>query len=382
MTGKAKGNCCLNHWLAARTHQKGMLVTLTGEMSAEFEAALKDAFRTRIDLRRMLSHQLERNFDKYAGTGGLDNSVFELVDAADAGGWTDDLLVGALRQNPGNHSLQSFYKRYHIALMAPSASRLQSMIKPKVSGFDLNLWVQWLISTGRQVCLIRVPTEPIPRFGTGFLIGPGVVMTAYHVLKDMFRDSTVAPETVTFTFDYATLPDGIRINQGVTYTLRGSIDDWCLFAAEGSRFDKADETNHVPSHGDLDIAIVQLNEYAELRSRGWISLESANLDPRPNDPLMMIHHPATSPLIFTMDSDSVAGTNSNGTRIQYRINTRGGSSGAPCFSFDQALVAVHQKGDEIQQQANQGVSAAAILKSLRDQKIRFPDLRVHRWVAR
>jgi Effector-associated domain 1/Trypsin-like peptidase domain len=351
-------------------------MALTGDMADKLAAALRDAFRTRVDLARMLWYKVGRNLDDYAGTGGLNSGVFELIRDADAYGWLAELLDGAIRQNPRNPPLNEFYEQYHIALSAPARSQLQSIIKPKVPSFDFEPWVAWLIQTGRQVCLIRIQTRPIPKSGTGFLIGPNVVMTAYHVLKETVADAEspvprIGPEAVSFTFDYVVLSDGLTINQGVSYKLSGSIRDWLLFASPGSRFDEnIDEGGQLPSQNELDCVIVKLDGQFE-QSRGWIPLDVADLDLRPHDPLMILHHPAKSPLRFAIDSDSVTGVNENGTRVQYRLNTVGGSSGAPCFDSGQTLVAIHQRGDEVQQKANQGVPVATISANLKAAGLNF-----------
>jgi V8-like Glu-specific endopeptidase len=65
----------------------------------------------------------------------------------------------------------------------------------------------------------------------------------------------------------------------------------------------------------------------------------------------------------------VIGANGNGTRMQYRVNTEGGSSGAPCFNTEWQLVALHHSGDpnfEVDHKPtyNEGIPVGAILKLL------------------
>ena len=61
--------------------------------------------------------------------------------------------------------------------------------------------------------------------------------------------------------------------------------------------------------------------------------------------------------------------NANRTRLTYKVNTEGGSSGAPCFSTDWELLALHHSGDpnfdlDHKPQYNEGIPLEAILNLL------------------
>ena len=68
---------------------------------------------------------------------------------------------------------------------------------------------------------------------------------------------------------------------------------------------------------------------------------------------------------LALDLQAVIKVNGNGTRVQYRTNTLGGSSGAPCFNKDWELVAMHHSGDPNfaplhHPEFNEGIPLAAI----------------------
>ena len=58
-----------------------------------------------------------------------------------------------------------------------------------------------------------------------------------------------------------------------------------------------------------------------------------------------VQHPAGDPVQLAIEMDGVIAINENGTRVRYRTNTLGGSSGSPCFDLDLDLVALHHAGD-------------------------------------
>jgi hypothetical protein len=76
--------------------------------------AIIDAYPSEAALRQMLQHRLGKNLAVIAGPGNLRNVVFELIQAANAGGWIRDLVVGARASNPGNSSLASVARDWGI----------------------------------------------------------------------------------------------------------------------------------------------------------------------------------------------------------------------------------------------------------------------------
>ena len=69
----------------------------------------------------------------------------------------------------------------------------------------------------------------------------------------------------------------------------------------------------------------------------------------------------------------VIGLNENGTRLKYKVNTEGGSSGAPCFNTTLDLLALHHSGDPNfdpahKPQYNEGIPIDAIVKLLTERR--------------
>lgn len=82
--------------------------TLSGSELRLLRDALLDAFRSRRDLDMMLSDQLHVHLDHITGQGSLASAVFDLIQDAQAKGYTGDLVAAAKRTNPGNPKLRAF----------------------------------------------------------------------------------------------------------------------------------------------------------------------------------------------------------------------------------------------------------------------------------
>ena len=54
--------------------------------------------------------------------------------------------------------------------------------------------------------------------GAGFLVGPDVLITNYHVIKDVIRQPGLAARVV-LRFDYEKVPNGATLNPGTEFHL-------------------------------------------------------------------------------------------------------------------------------------------------------------------
>jgi len=73
----------------------------------QIREALLSAFPKRQNLEMMVFDQLKENLSAIAGDSNLEHTVFELVRWAEARGRLEELVIGALIQNPGNDQLRS-----------------------------------------------------------------------------------------------------------------------------------------------------------------------------------------------------------------------------------------------------------------------------------
>jgi hypothetical protein len=235
--------------------------------------------------------------------------------------------------------------------MAPG---LQRNIRPYLAKLDIRVWASRLEQTERRVCRVELEGNAL---GTGFLVGPDTVLTNWHVAE--IANTAGKLDQLGCRFDYQVLPDG-RVEPGQLVQLQpgGCIDSSPYSAAEKTA--RPDEP--LPGPAELDYALLRLatrigDQQVAGAPRGWIALPKAVL-PLPADaPILIVQHPEGAPMKLAMDTQAVIGLNGNGTRIRYRTNTEGGSSGSPAFSMDWDLVALHHYGDPQWQHPlfNQGV---------------------------
>jgi V8-like Glu-specific endopeptidase len=93
-----------------------------------------------------------------------------------------------------------------------------------------------------------------------------------------------------------------------------------------------------------------------------------------------LQHPSGEPMKLSIDDDGVMSANAGQTRLRYRNNTEGGSSGSPCFTFKWELAALHHSGDPNFDPAhkptyNQGIPLTAIMNLLNERNVlaKLPD---------
>ena len=320
---------------------------LKGAQLERLSEALRRAFPVQ-RLREMMTFKLDKRLDDYALGGDYKEIVFELIMAAEAEGWTAELIQGARESNPGNSALQAIAQ--DVALAA-ATSTLERTIRTRNPYLDVEIFRTRLGQIETQVCRIEIPTARGTVFGTGFLLGPDVVMTNHHVMNAVISGKAT-PGMVIFRFDYKRVSDAV-VTEGAIYRLAA---DWHIDSSPPSDVDsKREPKPGVPKPDELDYALVRL-EGAPGSSpagqkpdpkdppRGWIEVDNATTA-EPSTPLFIMQHPDAAPLKLAVDMSGVIGLNANATRLKYTVNTEGGSSGSPCFNADWKLVALHHSGD-------------------------------------
>ncbi|HEY5852791.1 MAG TPA: hypothetical protein VIW24_01765 [Aldersonia sp.] len=104
--------------------------------------------------------------------------------------------------------------------------------------------------------------------------------------------------------------------------------------------------------------------------RGWIDLGEAAPALEPGTGLVIVQHLSAGPLRLGHDAAAVLGLSGDGARVYYDLPTEPGSSGAPCFTPDLTLAAIHVGPASVDRHAPRGagvgVLASAVLRDLRE----------------
>jgi hypothetical protein len=246
----------------------------------------------------------------------------------------------------------------------------------------------------RTVCAIGLGVGVNRLMGTGFLIGPDLVMTNFHVVGDYVgkeADGTLIVEadgTIRTTatgdniycfFDYLAAPapqvppNGAGAGVHASVLVKAAQNGWLLRARD--RLANEGTPPYATAEqalGKYDYAIIKLErEIGNVPSRksggaprGWLNLASGVDYAMNGTRIVVLQHPQGSHQLF--DIGEFSAFDPSKTRIWYTVNTDYGSSGGAAIDKLGRLYALHNASVKGQQQlVNQGVRIDMILDDLR-----------------
>lgn len=358
---------------------------LTGEQFEQFHAAIINAFVSYSDLKPPVKYVLGVNLNTIATeVAPLNRQVYQLIEWAEANGKVSE-LIRALRRpsptgNPGNPQLKAFAEAYlgpdnneldrvvdDIIARNPGAAGwrdqlrtvadalggkpksldelLEKLVRRNPSVFsDPAAWRQAMVRAESAVCRIESP-EGVP-VGTGFLVGPDLVLTNQHVREQADFDRRRADARFRF---------GYRVREDQTTdggTLHRLADPWYVHHSVVEKLDYA-LVRLAAKAGDEPIG-----SYENAPARAWLSAGADQ--PLVHQSLYVIQHPKGDTLKV---AEGTLRVNANGW-LDYDVNTERGSSGSPVLDNRWQLVGLHSRegaGD-----VNRGVSMMAIRADLPD----------------
>jgi hypothetical protein len=316
------------------------------------------------ELSELALRYLNVDFDNEIDGGRYNKRALDFVKYTERRNITCDFIRAAFTERPRVPEWQEWDKRCNAgpavtaqqggelvagageATRRPAFAALEGLVRPRLRIMNMERWREREANVSGQVC--RIDIGPTPK-GTGFLVGPDLVLTNYHVLTSVIAGQDPAGG-VQCVFDFKRLSDG-TVNQGRAVKLAG---DWLVDKAPPSPAESEDRPDdRLPTPNELDFALIRLVEpvgnapvaTAGAGPRGWVKLPGLQ-PPLPNGaPIIIVQHPNSEPISLALDTNAVLGLNANGTRVRYATNTENGSSGSPCFDFDWSLVALHHMGD-------------------------------------
>lgn len=190
---------------------------------------------------------------------------------------------------------------------------------------DVRPWLARLSARARMVCSIAAPHHTLR--GTGFLVGPDLVLTCFHVIREAFESPALAGD-LEITFDREARADSTGHDTGVTYPL--VENGWLGSHSEEDEFDFA-------------VLMIEGRPGDDRRGgavRGWINLGDADTG-QDNDFVASIHHPDDARLLVSFGSIAAAATDDAKTHLSHTARSFSGSSGSPILSFFGKLVGMH-----------------------------------------
>ncbi|WP_238009465.1 effector-associated domain EAD1-containing protein [Dactylosporangium sp. AC04546] len=356
-----------------------------GRQLRQLAEALLSAYPSRSDLEQVLFFDLELQLSSLVGNVGMREVIFAVITAGEAQGWLPQFIDGVLADRGRNPLIRQWAvdtgwaPAAGAAAQTPAeprtftveeldqpagASSLERTIRRHAPELDPAAWRSRLAAAEALVCRIDVETSTGARpLGTGFLIGPDLCLTAYHVVEDVHSGRTL-PGSLRLRFGYR------PASTGVVFELE---PDWLVAWSPPSAVDDdASPGDQLPGEHELDFAVLRVagapgkQPAASGAPRGWV--EAVRLDAiAPYDELVLLHHPNAAAL--TLAFGALLDVNGNGTRLRHTVNTAPGSSGSPCFDISMALVAMHHGSDPDTSKLhlpthNRAVPIAAIRRAL------------------
>ena len=352
---------------------------LEPQIHNQLSAALQDAFRDHEEFGTVL-RKLGTNISQIASPNLKLHSVIDkTIEEMESEDRIHELLVFARETNPNNILLSEFTTRFLPISSLISDIQIRTVV-PKTN-VDPASWRQKLEMIERQVCHIEIRLQNDPKKsigGTGFLVGPDLVLTNYHVVECLFNGEKenvqlqdwAKPEDVIIRFDYMLLPGERFIRKGLECSLKKG--EWHTDWSPYSQADKLPEYPKHPTEDEMDYVFLKLDrEVGNEPSynipgappRCWIELPQKSISYEQNQPIIIIHYPKGSCLKMAHGKNNrFIRLNENKTRMVYEASTEPGSSGAPCFDIYLNLIGVHRAGsDYLPSDHKEGIPISALV---------------------
>jgi hypothetical protein len=360
---------------------------MTGDQKSKLVDLIMDSFTPPV-FDQFLDFRLNKKRYRYAGENDTyPTTIYNVLGGAYNEVWEDELLDALASERSKRTALVNLVASIKLENKLLYAD--EPVKKLDVSGLEalvgnvpnlfIDVFVAGLMANKRCVCRVQsVKSNGNPMFGTGFLIGPDLVLTNYHVVEHAIKNPDWLTRIVC-RFDYEIMANK-TLNPGMDVRLAPepilAYSPYCEFDVTGA----ADINVNWPED-KLDYALVRLESEVGNKSFG-IGAENATVSNdnkrdwiKPGKETMaalekgghiiIIQHPNREPVQVGIGFEKLLGCDKKGLRVRYGLTTLGGSSGSPCFNKDFEWVALHNMGDpEWIPQYNQGIPANRIVQDL------------------
>ncbi len=338
--------------------------SLIGAQKKAVIAAIVSAF-TEAELEALLATDLDVKLANLAAAAPWSIMAFKVVEASQRDGFTGSLVEAICAAKPRNPLIRDLPNTLRLVVPtgAPAlkSGGLEKLLREKSRIVGFEKWLSGLTAIQGSVCRVEGLS-----MGTGFLIGPDLILTNYHVVEAEIKAPAQAANIVC-RFDFSTL-NGVE-KPGSPVKLAAH---WLVASAPYAQADIS-ASNAAPSDDELDFAVLRLAEVVGAAApaggkRNCIALSRAAPKPAPQDVVFIVQHPKGAPL--SMASGTVSQLAQGGRRMRYDADTESGSSGSPVFDADLALVALHHAGDPAwSAKYNEGIPAGLIADNLLKQGV-------------
>ncbi len=285
----------------------------------------------------------------------FETRLYEVIQQAEMNGWLFDLVAAAHERRPTSAPITAVAERVGLTAIGvrldnPSGVSLEALVQKNAKSINPVLLRERLAALEGQVCFVDIP---INRGGTGFLVGPDLVITNQHVIKPLI-DGDVRWQDVMVRFDYKRAIDGTELDRRKQTEVGLVGAGWCVDSRPPSKLDGHPELGDA-GPDETDCAIIRLADPIgdqpvggdtpdpKATPRGFIRVDLTPPAVAAGNQVFLLQHPLGEPLQLAIGA--VQAFNGAGTRMRHDANSQRGSSGSPVFDADLQLVALHHARD-------------------------------------
>jgi Trypsin-like peptidase domain/Effector-associated domain 1 len=322
---------------------------LSPEQLEQINDAIVDGFDLG-ELTRMLRFKWGLVLANYINTKqGNYDIVSDLIAWTERRGKTRELVALAYAENSGNLAVQQVARSLGLTLLEvrqkydttkalSGRPSLEAMVARHSRFINYDKFLTRFQSLGARVCRIETPYK----LGTGFLVGPNLVLTNFHVIESVTTLAQAAHSVC--QFDYHTADDDGASRSKVSVHFDR---EWLVAKSPYSISDVRGVGE--PAMEELDYALIRLaDEVGSVQvsadnTRGWFDLNAERPLLAIRDFVVIPQHPKGRALEVAWGA--VLEFNPSSTRVRYDTSTEVGSSGSPCLTVDLDLFALHHSTD-------------------------------------
>lgn len=316
----------------------GTNLELGESQKAQLINIIVESFSSPSRLADFLHHRLNQNLDTISTSNNFSQIAADLISLAETNGWLAAFIAKAREAHPFNVGLTETANEVGFSTLLSneriitSAQKWFNATPSNAAGTrSFWLWKNMVNSMEGRICRVEVRKGDSFIFGTGFLVGPNLLLTADYLLSDVLAEN-VPPTSVTLRFDYKELVGGITVTTGTEYHLE---PDW-LVARSSIGYALVRISN---SPGSQPLGGFQAESMPVLR--GWLRVFPDETKREETNGMLIIYHEMNGPLQLYYDDKVNISYDMIEKAIYYQATTPLGSGGAPCFTRDFNLVALH-----------------------------------------